>query len=291
MNKFLAFSLFLFIGSTLLFGQNKMYERFEQEVNYYLKLNKYEIAKVGYEGLARKEKIDPGLTVQYLEQALIAGDIDYFKKLTKKTIKKYGWHYNLNDTLGNTPFALALKRYQLCTWYNKTQSKYYAKWAKKHSDAIEFQNTLEILANGNPIRAQIREKQKNVDSLKPYMVLHNNIAVLDRANLDRLTALCAKYGYPSNFEHGAESYFIMEQILKKNYQSLENFRYTWQSLLPHIEKAYFAGKIPFHIFEKYDEYSMEMFGKQLYGTIKGAPVFDEDNLVARQEKYHLKVKR
>jgi hypothetical protein len=56
-------------------------------------------------------------------------------------------------------------------------------------------------------------------------------------------------------------------------------------MLPHVDKAYFAGKIGSDWYAAYDHWLLDATGCQYYGFERDAPVENLDEFQIRKEKY------
>ncbi len=80
MHKYLFFSLgTLFCLSFTSYCQNKTYSNYFNEVDKYLQIQKFSLAKINYVKLNHKS-LDPGLRVQFAKLSMLNGDVEFFKK-------------------------------------------------------------------------------------------------------------------------------------------------------------------------------------------------------------------
>jgi hypothetical protein len=282
-------SLVFLVISVNVHGQNHSYTILYDQV-YPLIFQDYVAGKNMYLDLSKSASIDPSERLQFAALALTEGDVEFYKTEVKDLIRYSGYFFTYEDTLKSPAMTEKLKAYNLLEWLVTETNTNYPLWIKENTEAYFIQSKLLSMAEVNKTRTYYYNlidycESKN-DSLGKAEVL-TYLRDLDFNQLYTLILFSKTHGLPTNFDAGFSSYYIFQQILINNAYDLFNFKRTWHHIFPHLEKAYFDGKISNSFLKIYDKALQQHFGHQYYGTIEGVEITDPDGLAERRKKFGL----
>lgn len=282
-------TLICLLISTKVNSQNHSYTILYDQI-YPLVYQDYVVGKNMYLEIASSASIDPSERLQFATLALTEGDVDFYKTEVKDLIRYSGYFFTYEDTLKSPAMTEKLKTHHLLDWLVSETNANYPLWIKENTEAYFIQSKLLAMAEVNKTRSYYYKlidycESKN-DSLGKAEVL-NYLRDLDFTQLYTIITFSKTHGLPTNFDAGYSSYYIFQKILINNAYDIFNFKRTWHHIFPHLEKAYFDGKISNSFLKIYDKALQQHFGHQYYGTIEGIEITDPDGLAERRKKFGL----
>jgi len=252
----------------------------------------YAKAKEIWQDLDKKYDTDPQEKFHFLFYSLENDDVKYFKKEMKVLAKESGLNYSLSDTneLLRTEEVEKFMQHGVYDWVVKMSSKYYHKWI--YNSPIAFKTNLKVqqalledqFLTGNFHGFIQPDSLGNLDSISTE--LNHFIHRQSFGIIADLATYCIEIGtFPNNIDHGLNSYYPLELIIWHNLSSDQNFQMTWDVLRPHIEKAYFDGKISRNLFLLYDLTLYQHTGQQYYGLLADIPIKDSSTYDERKKRF------
>lgn len=283
--------IFLLQFSTNGAAQNHSYTIIYEQVYPLAAKKEYTEAKKLFSELCSMYEVDPSERYQFSYTALRNGDVDFFKSEHEVIMLNYGYYFTYDDTMRiGGSLHDALKQYDLVDWLVEKTKLLYPKWVAENPQGFFIQQRVLQLSAANSTRGNLNAIYKLVESSGDSMMLAEALTYkrdLDFTHLYEIITLSRAHGLPNNFDHGYNTYYKLQQILSNNLTDKFNLERTWHHIFPHLEKAFFDGKISKTFLKIYDQALQKNYGYQYYGTIDDVEVLDPQGLSERRKKFGL----
>lgn len=280
---------FLLLLSGASNAQNESYCIIYNEIYPLLDSGYYNAAKTRWLEIEDQYKIDPHREYLFIIESLKNDDSSFFKERITELIKNNGFHFFATDTLPENLYGHSELFYNkgIHKWLIKTSNFYYPDWIKNNPDSYLIQQKMIELAHDDQLfRKSIHFADVSDTNCTGRELSWDILSRCDYQNAATLATLSIRNGgLPNHFDNGYKTYALMGLIIWHNLKSEKNIHNTWMILSPHIDKAYFEGKIGSDLYAAYDHWLLHFTGYQYYGFEGNAPVENQSEFEKRKEKY------
>lgn len=285
MKKHLTLSFILLFAASS-FAQNRSFKIISDIIFPILDTN-YWVAKNKWLKLEKEYPIDNKNRLLFINYSFQNNDTVYFQDQLQYLVRKNG--FILTDNFRWLSFYESITSGKLKEWYSELYRKYHKEWVENNIDKLETIKIIEESFAKDQLIAPLFRYAN--DTCIISQKLKANLKKNDLLNLYSIIDVCKKNGeFPNAFDYPLTLIGKIETIISHNLQDCDStdFDMKWQLILPHLEKAYFDGKISFSFFQMYDLILYQKFGYQYYGGfIKDAPFIDKEHYEQRRKKYKL----
>lgn len=281
---------FIFLFSQVAAAQNVSYCIISKEINPLIESGDYQAAKAKWLELEQQFTIDPNREYQFITESLKNDDTVFFKQRMTKLISKHGFHFFATDTLPENLYGHSELFYTkgIHHWLIATSNALYPEWIKSNPESYLLQQQIIELAHADQLfRTSIHFTEVGDTNCTGKELAWEVLSRCDYQNAAKLATLSIRNGgLPNHFDNGYKTYALMGLIIWHNLKDEKNIHNTWMILSPHIDKAYFEGKIGTDLYAAYDQWLLHFTGYQYYGFEGDAPVENREEFEKRKAKYN-----
>lgn len=287
MKCFFVFLAFLPLGVQ---AQNLSYCIIHKEIDPLLEEGNYRDAKARFLEMEMHHKVNPNDEYLFVCEALRFDDTTFFRERIITLMDEHGFFFPSRDTLPENLNGHAELFYEkgLHQWLLSESRMRYPEWIKKHPEAFEVQREMNIMYRlDQELRSSIHFTHVLESNCTGRELNWSVLGKIDYTHAAEIASMSIRMkNLPNYFDHGLESYGLMSLVIWHNLKNEDNIHTTWMIFLPHIDKAYFEGKIGGDLYASYDHWLLEFTGYQYYGFEGDAPVKDSESFEARKARYN-----
>lgn len=228
--------------------------------------------------------IDAGDWIVVAQYEFLNNDTTRLFELLEFLCREYG--FRLTEQHTGLAYYESLTTGKYATRFKEIQDRSLPGFLAKRKQGMERIRQLEEMRVRDQLRGEVNTALMPLDSCF-WPSSRKVIAHLDNVNFQQLMHLCIHGGFPNNFDLQFNSTSTAYLILWHNCSDSVSFNEKWARIWPYLDEAYALGKINNAFVITYDYFLARYSGHQLYGTVPGAPIKDEEGLAERRAKYGL----